>query len=272
MNWTVFPTSALRPSLAADPTPVPYGNPRYIMDYSGACFDAQRRELVVWGGGHGDYPGNEVVAFSLERGTWAALTMRDAAPCDPSGSGSDTTDALPSGRPAARHTYGSLVRVNLPGWDGFFVHGGSLSRLGYPTARTWFFHRDTLIWESLGERPNWGESDYGKTSMAVHAAFDPVTNRVVMRGRNAGFWYDFATREFIWAVGYGWQEAEYGSAFDAERGILVVLGKGTFETWDVRTSPWMLTSQTTGGIPQAERGPGLIFDPVGKRYIAYTTG
>src|SRR3990167_6088647 len=117
-TWAAFPNSALRPAMTPFP---PDGNPASIFDYSGGWWDEDRQELGVWGGGHGDYPGNEVCTFPVATGRWTC-TPRSAYVIDP------TTDALADGKPAARHTYASLARVNAIAYDGFFVHGGSPCR------------------------------------------------------------------------------------------------------------------------------------------------
>src|SRR3989344_5364772 len=77
-SWAAFPNSTLRPAMLADPTQW-YGNQLYIFDYSGGEFDAERNELIVWGGGHADYSGNEVCTFALSTGAWTC-TPRSVAP------------------------------------------------------------------------------------------------------------------------------------------------------------------------------------------------
>src|SRR3990167_2900987 len=154
-TWAAFPNSALRPAMLAAPgAPVTCCDAKYIFDYSGGWWDEDRQELGVWGGGHGDYPGNEACTFPVSTSRWTC-GPRSAYVIDP------TTDALADGPPASRHSYSSHARVNAIAYDGFFVHGGSLWRLGYPVNGTWFYHRDTGAWERLPPRPLWGESYYG---------------------------------------------------------------------------------------------------------------
>src|SRR5438876_3315689 len=63
-TWAAYPNSALHPAMNAAPGVGPPWNPQYIMDYSGGTYDAARDELIVWGGGHADYAGNEVCRFA----------------------------------------------------------------------------------------------------------------------------------------------------------------------------------------------------------------
>src|SRR6267142_3701593 len=67
-QWYAVPNSQLRSVL---PSPVPAGDPRNVIDaWSGATFDTAHNRLLLWGGGHSDYAGNELYAFSLNTLTW----------------------------------------------------------------------------------------------------------------------------------------------------------------------------------------------------------
>ena len=274
-SWAAFPNSTLRPAMTAvscspstDPTGhCPPWNPLYIFDYSGGWFDEDRSELGIWGGGHGDYPGNEVCMFSLATGVWSC-GPRSVYVRDP------TTETTADGRPSSRHTWSCLARVNLPGYDGFFCHAGGLWRLGYPTAATWFYHRDTATWERLADRPSWGESDYGKMSLATYAEFDKARNRVLVRGRNQCMSFDMRTKAWTSQGRCTWSERTATSAFDPERQTFIVVGARILEAWNTATTPWTpLTPVLSGDLaPVAAWGPGFVFDPVGKRFLAYIGG
>jgi hypothetical protein len=75
-----------------------------IFAWSSGAMDTKRNRLIVWGGGHGDYSGNELYAFSLDDLTMRRLT--DPAP-PPTAS---CVDATPDGtQPVSRHTYDGLA-------------------------------------------------------------------------------------------------------------------------------------------------------------------
>lgn len=261
-SWAAFPNSTLRPAMGSAPW-----NPSHIFDHSGGWFDDDRVELGVWGGGHADYPGNEVCAFPLSTGVWRC-GPRSTYAQDP------TTETTPDGRPSARHTYSCIARVNAPGYDGFFCHGGSLWRLGSPTAATWFYHRDKATWERLPDRPNWGESDYRKTSLATYAVFDKARNQVLVRARNMCLTFDMRAKAWEWGAACGVFEKSASAAFDPERRTLIVMGAGSFDAWDTSTRAWTPLAPVLSGdqAPIAASGPGFIFDRVGKRYLAYIGG
>lgn len=60
--------------------------------------------LILWGGGHGDWSGNEVYAYGpldADSPVWRRII-------DPSVPGANDTDFAPDGRPVSRHTYDTL--------------------------------------------------------------------------------------------------------------------------------------------------------------------
>src|SRR6185436_13027501 len=62
-EWYRVPNSALRTVV---PIPTPAGDPaNVIAAWSGGTFDTRRDRLLVWGGGHADYGGNEIYAFEI---------------------------------------------------------------------------------------------------------------------------------------------------------------------------------------------------------------
>jgi len=84
--------------------------------------DTKRNRLVVWGGGHNDYYGNEVYAFDISTFTWHRLNdpspIKDKNICGPYN---------PDSTPVSRHTYGGLAYIAHA--DRFFGLGGSQAGL-----------------------------------------------------------------------------------------------------------------------------------------------
>ncbi len=266
-SWAAFPNSTLRPAMGSPPW-----NPLYIFDYSGGWFDDERLELGIWGGG-ADYPGNEVCTFPLSTGVWRC-GPRSAVAQNPAYAQNPTTETTPDGHPTARHTYSCIARVNAPGYDGFFCHGGSLWRLGSPTAATWFYHRDTATWERLADRPNWGRTDSGKASLATYAVFDKARNQILVRAQDMCLIFDMRTKAWEWGAACDNMQKSASAAFDPERRTFIVMGAGTFDAWVTSTTAWTPLAPVLSGdlAPVAAWGPGLVFDPVGKRYLAYIGG
>lgn len=261
-SWAAFPNSTLRPAMGAPPW-----NPKFIFDYSGGGYDDERDELFVWGGGHGDYPGNEVCTFPRLTGVWLC-GPRSVWVADP------TTETTADGNPSSRHTSSCIARVNLPGWDGFFCHGGSLWRAGWPTRGTWFYHRDTGLMERLPDIPLMGESEFGATSLYTYAVFDAARGQVLLRTRNKCMGYTITTKTWTWQGSCPYIESDASVAFDPERRVLLLLGQGFVEMWNTSTVPWTRIGSALTGDQTAvtAHGPGLIFDPIGKQYFAHVGG
>jgi hypothetical protein len=78
--------------------------------WSGGVYDPVLDQLLIWGGGHTDYAGNEVYAFDMGSLTWQRLTdpytLIDAVGAvESSGEYPDAQgNPLPQ-QPRSRHTY-----------------------------------------------------------------------------------------------------------------------------------------------------------------------
>lgn len=77
--------------------------------WAGGALDSDHEQLVIWGGGHQGYGGNELYAFKLSTLTWSRLSV----PSDISAwlAGGGVTQVLPDGQPAASHTYDGQTYV-----------------------------------------------------------------------------------------------------------------------------------------------------------------
>ncbi len=57
-HWYEVPDSRIRPHV---PKPTPPGNPKAIITaWNSGAYDSRRQRLLVTGGGHNDYGGNEI--------------------------------------------------------------------------------------------------------------------------------------------------------------------------------------------------------------------
>src|SRR5215831_10704175 len=107
--------------------------------WNGGVFDTTRNRLIIWGGGHHDYSGNEIYsldmnALTLSRLTDPAVPVATACP-----------ESLAGGaQPNSRHTYGGIQY--MPNVDKMFVFGGSLATCGNASQGTWLFDFATNQW------------------------------------------------------------------------------------------------------------------------------
>ncbi|TQE98132.1 MAG: right-handed parallel beta-helix repeat-containing protein [Spiribacter salinus] len=214
-EWRELPgtqMSSVFPAREGHPAWAIQGPVAVTKTWGGAAFDTKRNELLINGGGHNDYGGNEVYAFSLERSEWRRLT-------DPSGyvpiSGKDGEFRTTDGSPVSSHTYDGLVY--LPAQDALFKFGGSQHRVGTNYEKDAFLlDLQTGSWTRGAEAPN--------GSLEVASAYDPQRNRVLVNWHKGLMAYDPAEDE--WSVVRGGDSWDYGrvAAYAPDLGLLVQVG------------------------------------------------
>jgi len=266
------------------------GQKGVMSGWNGAAFDNKRGNLLVFGGGHNAYGGNEVYAFNVSALKWVMLhpPCRNINGRNPQFSLGLLNDWTPS----TFHTY------NLP------VYAGNIDALVF-TRSGWF---------GGGKFSQTPGGDSSKTETQV---FDLKENRWEtemakgrVRERNGGFGgtagsmavYDPKTG-FIWRLGRGkgahlerydpvrdrWKDfgkvhIDYyrAVAFDTKRSRIVLSGinngsaKGKAgDTMVINVArpnapTGMQHIETTGEkLPEAGRDMGFVYDPVGDRYVAW---
>src|SRR5215469_12736325 len=103
-----------------------------VVAWNSAVADLRRDRLILWGGGHTDYAGNEIYSLELSE---SPPTLVRLNPPSPPNSTNNCVETLSDGRPNSRHTYDSLVY--LPNQDEMFVFRGSLDRCGFAGNAAW---------------------------------------------------------------------------------------------------------------------------------------
>lgn len=269
-RWFEIPGTALR---SVAPQPAPGGNVAKITAWSGGSYDSKRRRLLVWGGGHSDYGGNEVYAFSLDSLKWSRLT-------EPSMPDSERTPLYPDGEPRARHTYDyveyvpSLDRVISFGGSGPYPRGGGeftrdLAEFS-PSDNRWTFGRRAPV-------------PPGGSIIGAHARHDPRTGTVYFIGSqraslkrydpNSDRWEELAPRSYV--------RVHSTAALDPDRRQLIVIGTGIegsrqAQMWhlDRRGELPVDLTRITGGATEIESayGPGLDYHPPSGKYVAWAGG
>jgi hypothetical protein len=262
-EWYEIPDTWLR---KVAPSPDRY--PNVIRPWSGGAYDTKRDRLIVWGGGHGDYDGNEIYAFDMKDFRWRRLT--DPSPFPPGDEENrHGKGAHPDGAPISRHSYDYIDYV--PGADRFFVGGGAgIWWSGqFSDSMTYLFDLDALKWAHHGECPCagistsavgpdgrvWMHGSWGAT--AVLAAFDPKTSE----------WTRYAALN-SW-LGYG-RTAE----IDPVENRYVMIGQGEVRIWDLdHPKERHVVAETTGTTAAEELGyPGAAYHPGTKQIVVWGGG
>lgn len=265
-RWVEIADSKLS-AVAAKPSPG--GAISKIMAWSGGALDTRRQLLLVWGGGHNDYAGNEVYAFDIGRQEWSRLT-------DPSPPDLDRTEAFADGRPRSRHTYDYLEYV--PTIDRLVSFGGAAL---YPHGVTYSrqvaeFDVESRSW-SLGRRAPL--PDVGNM-IGAHARVDPRSGDVfVLPSQRSGLLrYSPSVDRWTQGLGRTYVRVHSTAAIDPGRRLFLVIGSGNRRQalkWnlDRPDSPIDLRPLTHGDVEiEAAYGPGLDFHPRSGKFVAWAGG
>jgi hypothetical protein len=249
-QWYEFPNTPLESAL---PDPVPSGRTRSIISaWSGGTFDTRRNRLMVWGGGHADYSGNEIYAFDVAQGRWLRLTD-------------------PSSTPPAQHTYDHLEY--LPNQDMLFVApGGSRYPDGSADSNTYLFDLTNGEWINAGRAPS-TSSTFSYFNMTTD--YDPVSGRAVVIGREVGGSFDGGSRSWTMSGG-GHSALGMSGALDHKRRLFVEVGRSRAYIYEIGSNgaPGARQTLTTTG-PQELVGcdaPGFVYDPVADRMVGWCSG
>jgi len=257
-----------------------------VFPWSGGIFDDKRNRLVLWGGGHNDYYGNELYAFDLTTFKWERLT-------DPSPP--TTPDIcrtlLSDGNPNSRHTYYNLAYLPPPTDKFFSTPGGTTScNASGPDRNTWAFDFDTKKWINL--QPGNSISEQPPSWVApTTSAYNPLDNKVYTTGPTGLFAYDVA--ENLWEKLNSveiWLDR--GAVVDTKRGLLVVIGKPPKDKpedkgviiydlknqnyapqyWDTFGGEFIVENQEYEEEIRTRYRPGVNYDPVADRIIIWDGG
>lgn len=258
------------------------GNQNAVVEaYSGGAFAANKGangSLLVWGGGHGDYGGNEVYSFDVDTGVWSRLS----SPSTP-----DTCSVLEGeladGGPCSAHSWNYLSYH--PGTHSLAILTESAM---YPsgsdsTARVHLFDVNAHTWRRGARKPTLNTFAGAEGACS---AYDP--NRDV-------FWYTGDSRGKYFSKydpnansGAG-QWTEYyddyldtgcEAAIDPTRDIYLMINgnnqeRGTFiavhDLKNPQNAP--ITIATSGDLTaQGAGGPGFEWDQVAGKFVAWVDG
>jgi hypothetical protein len=296
-GWTdLGPTTAMsQNNWAVCPNPSPGGDGcRGVIDAWGdAIGDTKRDRMILWGGGHVDYWGNELYALTLQ-GVPALVRLND-----PSSTVAMATDseAMPDGRPTSRHTYGGLAYDSFR--DQLFSWGGSRAKDGFFSYATWTLDlgaldSGTTSWTHVATNcvdpfaqgfcsSNAPTCSAGCFGAAV--AFDPNTHFLFLHDTSALFSYDPSTSTYALINGTTAAFMHYNTkaTIDPKRRRFVQMGSGsqihvfdisnpTATYTNVKSPPApMVDLSGAAGCPASFGGnaPGLQYDPGLDRIVIY---
>lgn len=244
-----------------------------VMDaWSGGTFDPVTDSLIVWGGGHTDYAGNEVYSFSLQTLQWTMLSQ----PSDPTGY-DGSSGILPDGTPVSRHTYDGITYI--PTLNQVFTAGGADWFNGWSDANSWLYNPSTGRWTQAATDQNGADSGRPATDnqddIIVYNSANNLVYEISMGGPNDIGLQAYNPSSNTWqSVGNNGGLVDYHmtGAIDPIDNILVATGNGFLQA--VNLSTGAVTTITSSGDQTAQNGnaPGMVWDSAANLFVAWNGG
>ena len=161
IGWTALPTNTSLEGSAACPPNYFEGDPfpfselcqNVIRTWNGAIADTIANRLIIWGGGHVNYYGNEIYSLNLTANPITLTRVKDPTVPTNYANRQNCIDGIPPGSPDfapnSRESYGGLAFI--PGPYQMFIEGGSLAcGLGDQSQNTW-----TISLSNLSNASSW---------------------------------------------------------------------------------------------------------------------
>ena len=267
-GWYEIPATKLAPNCPGDPELAGNTGCRAIINaWNGAIADTGRNRLVIWGGGHSDYFGNEVYALDLNKMTLSRLTEPS-----PVGNVMSCPEAYTDGRPSARHTYGGLAYLAEQGT--MYAYGGSKAACGFMSAGTWAFDLARTEWKNLD--PHRGDSP--ANNPGVIAEYDPNTGTVILSDTATLFRYDPAKNSYMKLRPLSGVDYRLSGVIDLDRKLFFMIGgPGQFWVVDIgENSKFELqdwSRKVTGcDTLRFAHSPGLAYDAERREVVGWSGG
>lgn len=234
-----------------------------IFAWSSGAYDSLRQRMLVFGGGHSDYFGNEIFSLSLSDFAVTRLTEPGLPLTD------DCSGVIADGtQPSSRHTYDALVYVEHA--DRLFLFGGSKTPCGYLADDTWTYSFADQVW---GHRDPSGPIPHAVPG--VIADYDPVTHKVFLHDDTSLYSYDIDQDAYELLVEGESIDYHMTGVIDPNQSKLVLVGAGSVLTYDLDGSNGYSreTLTTTGADDLVSSGyPGLTYDSSVGRIVAWNGG
>jgi hypothetical protein len=230
--------------------------------WSSGVMDTKRNRLIVWGGGHNDYYGNEVYAVNLDSLTAQRLNN----PSVPTNLGKSPTDTLADGTPNSRHTYDGITYMENV--DKMFVYGGGYAAAaGTLGTDTWLLNMATMQWQKMSP-----SGPLPRAVPGIVTAYDKNTGKVFIHDDSSLYSYDASTNAYTRLTNGTGIDYHCTAVIDPVRKKFVVIGGGDAWSYDLTTNT-RTAINTSGASAVINSGyPGLAYDSVSGRIVAWNGG
>ncbi len=187
-----------------------------IRAWSSGIADTKRNRLILWGGGHNDYYGNEIYALDLKTLKLERLTN----PSPPNKYQGPCIATLPDGKPNSRHTYGGLAYIAHA--DKMYVFGGSLACSGGSgDSDTWTLDLGTLQWKRMAGN---GGGQLVGWNLGALSDYDPVSKLVYLSDRKGFYSYSYETDSYKQLNSDAYVTLDVNAVIDPKRRLFMIWG------------------------------------------------
>ncbi len=234
-----------------------------IRAWNGGAYDTKRDRLLVWGGGHADYAGNEIYGFNINTYAWESVTRPSIGPYD-------GFESLEDGAPNSRHAYDGEVYIG-GALDKFVVLGNHRYRKAWGTQVPWAYDFVANKWEQLA-------LPQGRAQANTMSAFDPVSGRLYINNKDHLQYLDTSLKDISlqqWVIAFNGGLPYRGTlGIDPKERKLVYLGIGTDYIWDISVDPVTRNPSTVTGDAQVLESyyPGLDYNAKQEKLVAWVGG
>jgi hypothetical protein len=310
MGWTALPASTSLQGSGACP-PDFFGGDSFMFNYycpniirawSGAIADTVADRLIIWGGGHNNYYGNEIYALNLTDTPVTLTRLNDPTVPTNADDRTNCIEAIPPGignAPNSRESYGGMAFVR--DYDVFFVTSGSLACLGGGGSHgTW-----TISLANVSDSTRWQNADIGLTGPGPGtdgggtygnvAEYDPNSGLVFVADAGAIYTYNYQQNTYnrITSPSGFTTNIYLSGAIDPTRKLFVLVGgcnggtctpgsgvyvadisnptSTTQQDWTAATlaDPNCAEFLSGGVNPIGTGNPGITFDSVANDFVGW---
>jgi hypothetical protein len=270
LGWYEIPNTALASACPDIPEiQAVEGCKAVIADWAGGLADTKRNRLLLWGGGHNGYFGNEWYALDLNKLTMQRIT-------EPStGAGisnlKDCPEAYTDGKPNARHTYNGLQY--LAKQDLYFLLGGGLSPCGYFSNVVWTFDPASTTWTKKNPKIHPNPAQNGSLPMT---AVESTTGMIYEVEVNVGLFWQYDAVADVWKnLGQvsACPKLNMTASIDSSRKLYYCIGNNSFSKISLTGSHAAKTLRGSGCEElMAASAPGFDFDGSQNRMVGWAGG
>jgi len=267
LGWYAIPNSALAPNCPVIPEIQGVEGCRAIIDdWGSALADTKRNRLILWGGGHNAYFGNEIYSLDLQALTFQRLT--DPSQGNSLSNLSECPEAFQDGKPNARHTYNGLQYLSK--FDRYFVWGAGLSPCGNFTNFVWIWDPASRNWSRTNPARHPNSAQNGSIPLT---AYDSVSGAVFEIESNTGTFWKYDVPSDNWSD-LGQLSAcgrlNLTSSIDPKTRSYFCLGNGIFDRIQIDRSHKVTHLKASGCDPlRSAAAPGFDFDSSQNRMVGW---